>query len=67
MDAIQASDRFQAHPFEPLMDGALDFLPLSLEITAGRAVPVAESFPVLLTAEDKDCLVALQAIAAVID
>ena len=66
MNILDPSDGLRAQPFERLMDGTLDFLLPSLEIIEGGAVTVAESFPTLPTAEDKDGLAVPQGIAAVI-
>jgi hypothetical protein len=66
MDALNPSDRFWTQPFEPLKERALDFLLRRLEVVEGRAIPIAESFPALPTAQDKDGLAAPQGVTAVI-
>jgi|GEM_PF-6171394 len=66
MRTFNPRDGFRAQSFQRLMEGALEFLLWRLEIIEGRAIAVAESFPALPTAADKDDLAIPQAIAAVI-
>jgi len=66
MNAFDTSDSLRAKPFEPLLDGALDFLFRGLEVIKGSAVAVAECFPALTAADHKDGLAAPDRIATVI-
>ena len=66
MDAFDASDGFRAKPFEPLLNGALDFRFRGLEIIEGCAVAVAECFPTAPAADHIDGLAAPDRIATVI-
>ena len=66
MNAFDASDSLLAKPFEPLLNGSLDFLFRRLKVVESCAIAVTESPPALPTTDDKNHLSVPQAIAAVI-
>jgi len=66
MNAFDTSDSLRAKPFEPLLNGALDFLLWGLEIIKGCAVAVAECFPAISAADHIDDPAAPDRIATVV-
>src|SRR5882672_2547127 len=66
MNAFDASDSLRAKSFEPLLNGALDFLLWCLEIIKGCAGAVAECFPAFSAANHIDGLAAPDRIATVV-
>ena len=66
MNAFDTSDSLRAKPFEPLLNGALDFLLWGLEIIKGSAVAVTECFPAISAADRIDGPAATDHIATVV-
>jgi len=66
MNAFDTGDSLRAKPFEPLLNGALDFLLWGLEIIKGCAVAVAECFPAISAADHIDDPAAPDRIATVV-
>jgi hypothetical protein len=66
MNVFDAGHCLWAQAFEPLPDRALYFLFRRFQVVEGRSKAIAECFPALPAANDKDGLAAPKSVAAVI-